>query len=140
MNIKTTSFEASGADIRLVRDIVFGEEQQVPRDIEWDGLDPACTHVMAYSDHGTPIGTGRITLNGKIGRLAILKAYRGKGLGAKLLERLIDIAKVQGLGEVYLHAQVQAKFFYAKKGFVALGDEFMEADIRHVKMVLDLTQ
>ncbi len=140
MNIKTTSFESSETDLRFIRDIVFGEEQQVPRDIEWDGLDPECIHVMAYSDTGDPIGTGRITQNGKIGRLAILKPYRGKGIGAELLEKLIDIAKAQAMGSVYLHAQVQAEAFYTKKGFIKTGDHFMEADIRHVKMVLDLTQ
>lgn len=138
MQIKRTSFEESESDLRIVRDTVFGMEQNVPREIEWDGEDSECAHVMVYTEDNTPFGTGRIKPNGKIGRLAILKEYRKKGIGEKVLNSLIDIAKENGLKEVYLHAQVQAESFYSKRGFKRCGDEFIEADIRHVKMILKI--
>ena len=140
MKIQTTSFEASKADISSIRDTVFCLEQNIPRDIEWDGEDSECTHVIASHHNGTSIGTGRIKSDGKIGRLAILKDFRGQGIGERVLMSLIDVARDKGLKQVYLHAQIQAESFYRKRGFQKDGDEFIEANIRHVKMVLEITQ
>ncbi len=137
MTIKTTSFEESEPDIRTIRDTVFGQEQHVPLNIDWDGEDSDSVHVIAYAEDGNPIGTGRIKPDGKIGRLAILKDFRGQGIGEKVLCTLIDTAKDKGLKQVYLHAQIQAESFYRNRGFKTVGDEFIEADIKHVKMVLD---
>lgn len=84
MNIKTTFFKASEADIRIIRDAVFGQEQSVPRNIDWDGEDYACIHIMACTNNGISIGTGRIKSDGKIGRVAILKDFRGQGIGESI--------------------------------------------------------
>jgi len=140
MRIQTTSFEASEADISSIRDTVFCLEQNIPRDIEWDGEDSEFTHVIAYGENNTPIGTGRIKSDGKIGRLAILKDLRGQGIGERILMSLIDVARDKGLKQVYLHAQIQAESFYSNRGFQKDGAEFIEANIRHVKMVLEITQ
>jgi GNAT superfamily N-acetyltransferase len=105
MKIQTTSFEASKADISSIRDTVFCLEQNIPRDIEWDGEDSECTHVIASHHNGTSIGTGRIKSDGKIGRLAILKDFRGQGIGERVLMSLIDVARDKGLKQVYLHAR-----------------------------------
>lgn len=132
--ITITSFTESAADIRSVRDEVFGHEQHVAREIDFDGKDPDCLHVVATDAGGTPIGTGRIQPDGRIGRLSVLKQWRGQGIGARMLEALVASARNRGLEKVYLHAQVPAIPFYERSGFEQEGAEFLEAGMRHVTM------
>jgi predicted GNAT family N-acyltransferase len=120
---------------RQVRDVVFVDEQKVPRDIEWDEHDASSRHVIAQDDDGGAIGTGRLLADGHIGRMAVLADWRGKGVGRALLERLMEEARLQGQDHLALHAQTQASGFYRRFGFVEEGPEFMEAGIPHRTMV-----
>ncbi len=137
MNIKVVSYEASEGDIRFVRNTVFGEEQKVPRELDWDEADPYCIHVVATDDEGNPIGTGRMQPDGRIGRLSILKSWRRQGIGTRMLEALVESARRGGLEKVYLHAQLQAVPFYEKRGFKKNGEAFAEAGILHINMTRD---
>jgi predicted GNAT family N-acyltransferase len=121
-------------DLRAVRETVFVQEQQVPLALEWDELDPLCVHVIARDDAGTPIGTGRLTPEHKVGRMAVLPAWRGKGVGDGLLLALIAEAERRRWPALHLHAQVSAIGFYVRHGFVPVGDRFMEAGIEHQEM------
>jgi hypothetical protein len=67
-----------------------------------------------------------------------LPAFRGTGLGRRLLDETIDEAKRQGMRHVHLHAQTHAAGFYRKAGFLPVGGEFMEAGIAHQAMELEL--
>lgn len=120
--------------LRAIRETVFVQEQQVPVEEEWDELDPDCRHVLARDDAGTPIGTGRLTPQHTIGRMAVLADWRGRGVGAALLQALIDRARALGWDRVSLHAQVRAIGFYERYGFVPEGETFMEAGIEHLTM------
>jgi predicted GNAT family N-acyltransferase len=134
VHVARTSFEESARDIRAVRDEVFGQEQKVARELDWDGGDPLCVHVVATDEAGRPIGTGRIQPDGRIGRMAVLASWRGRGVGRRILEALLEAARLRGLERVHLHAQIQAVSFYERNGFQMEGAEFMEAGIRHVNM------
>lgn len=125
-------------DLRHVREIVFVREQRVPVELEWDGLDDRCDHVLARDREGQPIGTGRLTPEHSIGRMAVLAAWRGHGVGAAMLTALIERARQRGWAQVTLHAQVDAIGFYQRFGFACHGDEFVEAGIRHRHMTLKL--
>lgn len=138
MNARITSFEEAEKDIRFIRDTVFWGEQKVPREIDWDGRDPLCVHVVATGDGAGVVGVGRIQPDGRIGRLAVLKQWRGRGIGAKMLSVLIESARSRGLQKVYLHAQLHAAAFYEKNAFKKDGAEFVEAGILHVNMTRDL--
>lgn len=120
-----------------VRERVFVHEQQVPADMELDEFDPVSRHVVAYGPAGDAIGTGRLLPDGHIGRLAVLPAWRGKGVGEALMDALVDEAQGKGLNHLALHAQVQAQGFYAAYGFQVSGPEFPEAGIPHVLMTRD---
>jgi predicted GNAT family N-acyltransferase len=123
--------------IHGIREQVFVIEQGVPANLEWDGQDSACIHVLAEVIDGAKrdaVGTGRLMPNGKIGRMAVLGKYRGKGIGGKILSALVEAAKARGQHEVHLHAQSHALAFYQRFGFVADGEEFQEAGIPHRKM------
>ena len=124
--------------LRAVRDQVFIVEQAVPVEDEWDAQDARSRHVIARDAENRPIGTGRLTPDHVIGRMAVLSEWRGRGVGEALLKALLDQARALGYPAVELHAQVHAISFYTKYGFEAYGDEFVECDIRHRMMRLDL--
>jgi predicted GNAT family N-acyltransferase len=126
---------ASGVDdLRAVREPVFVQEQQVPIELEWDELDPLCVHVIARDSEGRPIGTGRLTPERKVGRMAVLPDWRGRGVGDALLLALIGQAELRRWPELRLHSQVSALGFYVKHGFVPYGERFVEAGIEHQSM------
>ncbi len=124
--------------LRSVRETVFVQEQRVPRELELDALDPQCTHVLAEDANGHPIGAGRLTPDRRIGRMAVLPAWRGHGIGGAMLDALLQHAHDNGWQEVTLHAQVDAIAFYRRHGFIAYGERFQEAGIKHQSMRLRL--
>lgn len=136
--VRRARWPEDATGIRQVRDVVFVQEQAVPAALEWDGSDDECTHALAETDDGRAIGTGRLAPDGKIGRMAVLIEYRGCGVGAAILDHLLDCARDAGMTRCYLHAQTHALAFYARHGFVAHGAEFQEADIPHREMELEL--
>jgi len=121
-----------------IRYAVFVDEQQVPAELEQDGLDPICEHVIAQDEEGAAIGTGRLFPDGRIGRMAVLKPWRNRGVGSLLLGALLDAARRRGLTQASLHAQVGARHFYQRHGFVVTSDVYVEAGIDHVDMTAAL--
>jgi predicted GNAT family N-acyltransferase len=132
--VRAVNWYASEKALRAIRTRVFVQEQNVPEELEWDGLDEASYHVLAVAADGTPIGTARLMRDGRIGRMAVLKEWRGRGVGSALLRYLLVIAHKMGFDEVELHAQTHAVPFYARHGFRVAGEEFIEAGIPHVVM------
>jgi len=117
---------------------VFVREQHVPMEEEMDGRDPACRHVLARDAGGCPIGTARMQEEGHIGRIAVVEAWRHKGVGARLVDSLLELARELRLETVDLDSQVHAIGFYEKQGFAVRSDIFMDAGIPHRNMVLAL--
>lgn len=136
--VRPVNWQAHRDKLNAVRRAVFVKEQGVPEALEWDGLDERSYHVLALSAEGRPIGTGRLLPDGRIGRMAVLKRWRGRGVGSAILKLLLDLARKEGHTTVRLHAQTHALGFYAKYGFQAVGEEFMEAGIPHRAMVIRL--
>lgn len=123
------------AQVRAVREAVFVREQNVPLDLEWDGLDATCVHCLAMIEDGTAIGTARLLPDGHIGRMAVLAPWRNGGVGSAMLQWMMDRAHAEGFAEVRLNAQVHALDFYRRHGFDAVGEVFMDAGIAHRAMV-----
>ena len=124
------------AELISVRRAVFIEEQNVPESIEIDGKDPDCFHVLACDGAGNAIGSARLTKSGKIGRMAVLPEYRGLGVGAKMLNAIMEHGRSNGPTDFHLSAQISAVGFYEKMGFETYGNEFQEAGIKHINMRL----
>ena len=101
-------------DLRILRELVFIREQNVPAELEWDGKDEDCVHLLARDSKGRAIGTARMTADGHIGRMAVLRAWRNKGVGSKMLTALTTIARARQLPRVKLDAQLQAVEFYLR--------------------------
>lgn len=99
-----------------------------------DEHDAQCVHAIAYAEDGRALGTGRLLPDAHIGRLAVLKEWRGKGVGAALLAALMAAARRRGDAEVVLSAQTHALEFYRRHGFDAEGEIYEEAGIPHQAM------
>ena len=117
--------------LRRIRYDVFVAEQRVPEVLEWDDADATSMHALASDDAGAPIGCARLLPDGHIGRVAVVRDWRERGVGSALMLELIDAARSRGDAEVIVNAQVTAMPFYARHGFVATGDVFEEAGIDH---------
>ena len=129
------------ATCRALRRTVFIEEQGVSEADEIDDLDGQAIHLLATVD-GVPMGSARLLRHGetgKVGRVCVLKAARGTGLGAALMRAAVDqFRALPGITKVKLGAQTHALGFYERLGFVAEGPEYMDAGIPHRDMVLTL--
>lgn len=137
VSVRRASWPQDEAALRAVRTDVFVDEQAVPAELEWDGLDDDAEHFVAESA-GEVIGCARLLNSGQIGRMAVRASGRGLGTGKALLHAAIDRARELGMERVFLHAQVQVEGFYAGSGFVKEGERFMEAGIEHQGMSMSL--
>ena len=133
------NYESHIKEISAIRQKVFVGEQNVPVELEIDGLDGEAKHVLAFVD-GVPIGTGRILSDGHIGRVAVLKDYRGLGIGKSIMKDLIKWAQDMNLEKVWLSSQWHAHSFYLDLDFVCVGEIYKEAGIDHIKMYRVLTR
>jgi predicted GNAT family N-acyltransferase len=122
--------------IRQVRETVFIHEQKVPAALEWDGQDDDGLHALAHDPQQRAIATGRLLPTGQLGRMAVVRSWRGRGVGDSLLNCLLGEAHRRGLKEVFLHAQLRVVDFYRRSGFTPEGGVFMEANIPHQTMRL----
>jgi len=125
---------------RPVREKVFVQEQHVPLELEWDEWDERSDHALAFDPEGGCIGTARLLPDGRIGRMAVLREWRLKGVGAALLRAVLERARILRMARSVLHAQTHAAGFYRRFGFTERGEQFLEAGIPHVEMTLDLSR
>lgn len=129
------------SEVFEIRKKVFQIEQGVPFEEEFDAIDDLSIHVIVYTSDTDkrPVATGRVYFDGdnyRIGRVAVLKEERGKYYGDFAVRMLANKAFLAGANDILIHAQTNVIPFYEKIGFQVNGDEFIEAGIKHVSMVL----
>lgn len=135
------------SEIFEIRREVFIKEQHKTEAQEFDDYDKDAIFCVLYEENHSstdkkqrPIATGRLVLledgKYKIGRIAVKKEYRGKQYGDMLVKMLVNKAFMSGAKEVYVGAQIQAIGFYKTIGFKEIGEEYIEANIPHIEMVL----
>ena len=137
IQISQVSWNDAENYLRAIRTPVFVEEQAVAPDFEWDELDASALHILALLDN-QPIACLRIIDSCKIGRMAVLKEWRGMGLGTALLLEAVKICKTHGSKSIQLSAQTHAIGFYQQAGFKVTSSEYCNVHIPHVDMQLDL--
>jgi ElaA protein len=126
-----------------IRREVFVREQSVPIELEMDDLDAVATHFLLLSDAGEAIATARMVDKAgaaKIGRVAVLREYRGQGLGESIMRHVLEEAGRRGYVKAVLSSQTYAIPFYERLGFVAEGSEYDDAGIPHRTMWMDLRE
>ncbi|WP_151708245.1 GNAT family N-acetyltransferase [Acinetobacter junii] len=122
-------------DAKFIRKQVFIIEQNIPEEEEWDDQDMISDHFVVY-DQNQPIATARLLQNNSVGRVAVLKAYRGQGIGRMIMLEIVRQAHQQDRKFLHLSSQVHAISFYEKLGFSIQGDAYDECGIPHIKMQL----
>ena len=121
-------------DIRIK---VFIEEQGFEN--EFDEIDSEATHILVKTDNGIPTATCRVFWNDEmnsyvLGRLAVLKEYRGRGIGSEVVKEALGYVKSAGGNRLMLHSQCSATEFYEKLGFISFGDVEYEEECPHIWM------
>lgn len=141
IKIKAVSYQDSLTAIEYIRTKVFQEEQGVSAELEFDGLDAEATHFLAYVGNEA-VGTARIRAidakASKIERLAVLPEYRQRGIGTKLMHAVLSAITLSNKSVAIVHAQAYIASMYLQLGFAAVGSEFVEANIPHLKMIKHL--
>ena len=139
LDVRTGTWDELGREAQAIRTAVFVQEQQIPAEMEWDAADANCLHAVAFNRFGMALGTGRLLEHApgvaKIGRMAVLQPMRGAAVGRAVLDALVAAARDRGERELLLHAQAGATGFYARAGFAARGEPFIEAGMAHLEMV-----
>ncbi|VVO12520.1 Acetyltransferase [Pseudomonas fluorescens] len=134
IHVRVADWQKDNAEIRRIREAVFVAEQSVPPELEWDADDVSAVHFLAF-EGDFPIGTARLLPDGHIGRVSVLRDWRGLKVGVALIQAVTGEAEKRGLKHLSLSAQVQATAFYERMGFTIVSGEFLEAGIPHVDMV-----
>ena len=137
IKIVETTWAISEVHLRAVRTPVFIQEQLVTPEFEWDNIDATAVHVLATLNNEA-IACLRIIDYHKIGRMAVLKQYRGNGLGAALLLAAVAICKTHGAQQITLSAQTHAIPFYEKCGFKVSSAVYQDLHIPHVDMRMEI--
>ena len=140
-DLKNAQWPQDAEQVHAIRQQVFVVEQGIDPALEWTGDADQFRSILAFDADQNPIGTGRVKVaaaTATIGRMAVLKDWRRAGVGTAILSRLIEIGKADGADKFELSAQVSAIDFYQKLGFIASGDVYLDADIKHRKMTLTI--
>jgi predicted GNAT family N-acyltransferase len=142
--IELAPWKTHESKLMNIRETVFVREQGVPSTEELDELDAVATHFLAFND-SEPVATARVVIAAaeqvaQIGRMAVLKSFRGQGIGAQMLLAVEHwIAQNTQMKSILLHAQTHALDFYRKQGYQVCSDIFIEAGIEHREMKKSLT-
>ena len=143
VTVRPIDLAASPADweaAQAIRFEVFVDEQRVPAEEELDADDAMARHWLAWVD-GEPVGTARAVSKAfgwKIGRVAVRRPYRGRGVGLALMRAILASGREAGVAEARLESQTHALPFYERLGFAAEGPEFLDCGIPHRLMRLSL--
>ena len=139
LKVEIVKWIDSYVPLTMIREKVFIEEQKVTPQLEWDGMDEEAIHFLVYKDKKA-IGCARaivIENDMQLGRMAILKEYRGEGIGNNLIEKAVITAKLNQLSSIHISAQCHAIDFYKKFGFKVISDIYLDAEIPHRDMRLE---
>ena len=131
-------YDSLPEDARTIRIKVFVEEQGFKE--EFDSVDDSATHIVAY-DGATPVATCRFFIKDGsylLGRIAVLKEYRGKHVGAFIMQEAQAQIAALGGKRILIHAQRQARDFYVKQGYTDSGKTDYEEGCPHVWLYKDI--
>jgi predicted GNAT family N-acyltransferase len=143
--IYQTTWQLDGMRLGALRREVFVVEQNVPEELEWDEFDATAIHFACEDiSSGGIIGTARLVKDSKanraiIGRLCVAKPFRGQRLATRIMHEILAYCKLQRFMTIELHAQLYLENFYASLGFAAHGSVYLEAGIKHITMVQQLS-
>lgn len=135
LSLQIVAWHQAETALRQIREQVFMQEQSVPADLEWDGLDAEAKHLLLNIGQ-QPVACARLLPTQHLGRMAVLPEWRGKGLGTRLMQCAVDYAQHQTWHAIHISAQIQALGFYQRFGFTVTSEPYWDAGILHCDMRL----
>ena len=135
--METKIFDTIPQESRFIRETVFLDEQGFEK--EYDENDDIAKHIVIY-DNTTAVATCRVYWDKEVncyhvGRIAVLKHYRGNGLGIKIVTEAEKPIKALGGNEVFISGQVRvAEFYINKLGYTQYGEAYLEENVPHVAL------
>ena len=139
--VNVVDWKQAKQQLKSVREKVFVYERRIPYNVEFDRHDRKAYHVLVI-EQGTkePIATGRITSQGEISRVCVLRSKRKSPVGKEVIDALLNIARNNDLSEVYINSSLDAVGYFARHGFETTGSVFMEAGMPRQRMACSLGQ
>ena len=133
MEVTFVTWDEAESALRNIRQKVFVEEQNVPSDLEWDADDKQAIHVLG-KEGNRPVACARIVKSSYLGRVAVLKDYRGHGWGGRLIRATEQYLTEKKKNRLSLMAQANSYQFYFSNGYRPESEMVWDADIPHVNM------
>ncbi|MCM1263990.1 MAG: GNAT family N-acetyltransferase [Butyrivibrio sp.] len=135
--MKASVYEIFPEEAKEIREEVFIREQGFQNEL--DEIDNEAVHIVLYDDNEVPVATCRIFWNTlmnayTLGRLAVVKEYRGKNIGSMMLKEAERYVRSQNGKDLILHSQCRAADFYKKSGFTEFGNIEYEEGCPHIWM------
>ncbi|MGE8537813.1 MAG: GNAT family N-acetyltransferase [Acinetobacter sp.] len=137
LKIVSGSWDELQQHAKAIREAVFIQEQNIAAEDEWDELDAISIHFVVHAQDQA-IATARLLANNSVGRVAVLKSYRGLKIGQQLMQAIINYAHADHMENLKLSSQVHAIGFYQALGFEVQGEEYLDCGIPHIDMYLKL--
>ena len=142
-NIETIEFQpinwaTAAAEIISVRRKVFVVERRFDKKMLYDKFDTDSFHLIATNEGEQTIGCGRLTRDGRLGRIAVLIDQRGKGIGTMILGRLIKIAEQNQIKNISLNTERDLVNFYQQQSFAETGPVYMKQGVPYQHMIKHL--
>ncbi|TQV84439.1 GNAT family N-acetyltransferase [Aliikangiella coralliicola] len=134
LHFKEVDWSTAAGDIMEIRKRVFVIEQRFEKEILCDNRDDNSYHILVTNNNKEPIACGRLCPNGRIGRIAVLMNYRGKGIGTMVLAKLIKIAEKSSIPSLSLNVETDLSPFYDQQKFYADGPVYMKQGVPHQRM------
>ncbi|MBD1583235.1 GNAT family N-acetyltransferase [Pseudoalteromonas sp. S16_S37] len=122
------------AQLKQIRERVFVYELHIPKEVEFDSLDAESDHVIICNDNDEPVGTGRLSPDGLISRIAVIQSHRNRDAYTSLLNYLVLLASDKGLDNIYVNCILDEVPNFVENGFLKQGCVFMEAGIPRQKL------
>jgi predicted GNAT family N-acyltransferase len=144
LEIRQATSQRDLRDVIAIRRVVFTDEQHLTDVVDRDPYDsgPGAVQVLARLD-GEPVGVGRLHVSrgeGQIAWVAVLRPYRGLGIGWEIMDALLAAAGELGATRVTLSAQTHAVGFYRLLGFRTVGGVWTMGNIEHITMVREIAE
>jgi predicted GNAT family N-acyltransferase len=136
--IETVSWHNESDLLKKIRYQVFCCEWRIPLAVEFDEFDNNATHLLVRDNSDMPVATGRLLPSGEIGRIAVVIPARGKGIAKAVLNQLLDNARKQQIGTVYVNSALEGVEAFKRQGFTPINPVFMEAGIPRQRMMCKL--
>ncbi|MFC1234127.1 GNAT family N-acetyltransferase [Vibrio sp. F74] len=124
-----------------IRHQVFIMEQDIPQELDHDGLDNISNHALVTDDDSL-VATARLSVDdvghAVLARVAVIEQYRGSGVASKVVSALISYADQCGCVSIEIHAHEYLRRYYEKFGFTYVRDVEMVGDHQLIEMRIQL--